>query len=106
MNVVSLNKSDFRKLVLEEKKAAVIDFGAPWCVYCRRLAPVFQQVADAHPELLTATVNIDEQEALADQFGVETIPTLLAFKDGALVGSVVNPGSKGKIEEFIQEYLG
>ncbi len=106
MSAVNLNRSEFQKLVIEEKKSAVIDFWAPWCSYCRRIGPAFEQVAQDHPEILAGKINIDDEPALTEQFGIEIIPTLLAFRDGKLAGSVVNPGSRAKIEEFLKEHLG
>ena len=106
MSAVNMNLSEFESLVLKEKKPAVIDLWAPWCVYCRRLGPAFEQVAEAYPDVLFVKINIDEVPEVAEKYGVEVIPTLLAFRDGRLAGTVVNPGSKGKIEEFFRENLG
>ena len=56
--------------------------------------------------MLTGEINIDEQEALAEEYKVEVIPTLMIFKDGKMLGSIVAPDSKAKIDAFIAEHLG
>ena len=107
MSVLSLDRKQFEKLVVEEKRTVLLDFWAPWCTYCRRLEPAYDQAAAeaaaAESEVIFAEVNIDDEPELADQFGIEVIPTLVLFQDGQAAAGVVNPPSKAAIEAFLAD---
>lgn len=98
--------NDFDTQVLQAQLPALVYFHAPWCVYCRRLGPAFDKVADRLAgQLLTAKVDIDDVPELAQRYGVRTIPTLMVFKGGEAAGTVVGPGSIAEIEEFVSQTL-
>ena len=80
-------------------------FWAPWCVYCRRIAPALDKLADQRSDLVVGQINIDEQPLLAAKEQIEVIPTLILYKNGEALGSIVAPESKARIEEFIAETL-
>ena len=82
MNAIEITKENFKSEVTDAKGAVLLDFWAPWCGPCRMLAPILDEVAAARPDLKVGKVNIDEQPDLAVRFGVQSIPTLIAFKDG------------------------
>lgn len=82
MNAIEITKENFKSEVTDAKGAVLLDFWAPWCGPCRMLAPILDEVAAARPDLKVGKVNIDEQPELAARFGVQSIPTLIAFKDG------------------------
>ena len=82
MNAIEITKENFKSEVTDAKGAVLLDFWAPWCGPCRMLAPILDEVAAARPDLKVGKVNIDEQPELAAQFGGQSIPTLIAFKDG------------------------
>ena len=85
----------------------LVEFWAPWCVYCRRITPALEKISQQYAGKLTvATVNIDDEEALARQEQIEVIPTLVIYENGEALGSIVAPDSKARIEEFIEETLG
>ena len=85
----------------------LVEFWAPWCVYCRRITPALEKISQQYAGKLTvATVNIDDEEALARQEQIEVIPTLVIYDNGEALGSIVAPDSKARIEEFIEETLG
>lgn len=104
MSAINLNMESFNRLIQNEKKTALIDFWAPWCSYCRRISPAFEQVAKENPNLLVGKVNIDEEPVLADRYEIKVIPTLLLLRDGEVVASIVAPESKARIEEFLSEH--
>ena len=105
MNIIDLKKEQFANII-EGSKPVLIDFWAPWCGYCRRLGPAYEKVAQEYGDrLVAAKVNIDEEEQLAREEGIEVIPALVLYRNGKALGSVVNPGSKAAIDQFIRENL-
>lgn len=105
MAAVNINNEQLRQM-LREGKPVLVDFWAPWCGYCRRIGPAFEKIAEEYGDRLAAVkVNIDEEPQLAQAEQVEVIPTLILYKDGRAAASVVNPGSKAAIDQFLQEAL-
>ena len=88
-------------------KPLLVEYWAPWCVYCRRINPALDKVAQQYEDkLLVGKVNIDEESLLAHQEKIEVIPTLILYQNGEALGSIVAPESKARIEEFILDTLG
>ena len=103
--MMELNGKLFQEQVQGEKPV-LVDFWAPWCVYCRRIAPAYERIARQYgEELVVAKLNIDEVPEIADQERIEVIPTLVLYKGGKALGSIVAPESKARIEAFIRETL-
>ena len=99
---------EFNKRTLDEYvaegKTVLVEFSAPWCVYCRRLAPAMEKIAEEYKDILTVgSVNIDNEQELARQERIEVVPTLVLYKNGQTVDSIVGPGSKAAVEDFIQK---
>ena len=104
MAAMNINAKQYEELVLGSKPV-LVDFWAPWCTYCRRINPALDKIADSREDVLVVKVNIDEVPELARQEQIEVIPTLVVYKDGFELGSIVAPESKARIDEFLREAL-
>ena len=104
MAAMNINAKQYEELVLGGKPV-LVDFWAPWCTYCRRINPALDKIADSRDDVLVVKVNIDEVPELARQEQIEVIPTLVVYKDGFELGSIVAPESKARIDEFLREAL-
>ena len=104
--MLTITTNSFENDVLHADKPVLVDFWAQWCPYCRRIAPAFDKVGEQYADtLISGKINYDEEPQLIQRFGIDTIPTLMLFKDGEALGSIVAPASKAAIETFIQETL-
>ena len=102
MATINMNKAQFEQFMHEEK-TVLVDYWAPWCVYCRRIAPAYEKIAEEYgDQLVIGKVNIDEEPQLAEAEKIEVIPTLVLYRGGKAVDSIVAPDSKAAIERFIQ----
>ena len=102
----NINGKDFQEL-LGGSKPVLVDYWAPWCVYCRRIAPALNIIAEQYSDkLVIGKLNIDDEQELAMKEQIEVIPTLVIYKGGQPLASVVAPESKTQIESFIKETLG
>ena len=103
MAAINMNQEQLQQM-MNGDKPVLVDFWAPWCGY--RIGPAYEKIAEEYSDrLVAAKVNIDEEAQLAEAAQVEVIPTLVLYKNGKAVASVVNPGSKAAIDQFIQEAL-
>lgn len=100
-----LSQQQFQQAI-QGSKPVLVDFWAPWCGYCRRIAPALESLAAETEQTLTiAKLNIDEEPAVAEQAGIDVIPTLILYREGKRIGSIIAPDSKAKIEAFLREHL-
>ena len=98
MALYHLTKEDFDKTVGEG--TVLVDFWASWCGPCKMLSPIISEIADEHPEWKVCKVNVDEEGALAVQYGIASIPTVLLVKNGEVVAKSIGYAPK---EELLQE---
>ena len=90
--MLTITTNSFENDVLRADKPVLVDFWAQWCPYCRRIAPAFDKVGEQYADtLISGKINYDEEPQLIERFGIDTIPTLMLFKDGKVLGSIVAP---------------
>lgn len=106
MSVLNMNAETYKKMISESEKPVLVEFWAPWCVYCRRIAPALEVIAEEYQDrLVVGKINIDDEPELAKEEQIELVPTLMLWKSGQALGSIVAPESKARLEEFIGESL-
>ena len=105
MSILNMNAEGYRKFTQAEQPV-IVEFSAPWCVYCRRLAPALESVAEEYRDTLVfGAVNIDDDPELAQSEKIEVVPTLLIYQNGQVLGSIVAPESRAQLVAFIEETL-
>lgn len=104
--ISNINDLSFDKEVLESEKPVLVDFWAEWCMPCKMLSPVVDEVAKSlGSEVNVVKVNIDESPSSASKLGITSIPTLVLFKEGKPVGKIVGFQPKEQIESTIKGAL-
>lgn len=105
MSILNMNAESYRKYTQAEQPV-LVEFSAPWCVYCRRLAPALESVAEEYRDTLVfGAVNIDDEPELAQSEKIEVVPTLLIYQNGQVLGSIVATESRAQLVAFIEETL-
>ena len=105
MAAINLNEKEFNDSI-REGKVMLVDYWAPWCGYCRRIGPAYEKVAEEQgSRLMVAKLNIDEAPLVAAAENIEVIPTLVLYRDGQAIASMVAPESKAAIDAFLRENL-
>jgi len=102
--VVEFTDSNFETEVLKSREPVLVDFWAPWCGPCRMIAPLVEEMAGKYAGTVKiGKVNIDENPNAAARYGVMSIPTLLVFKDGNVVQTLVGLQSKQRLEVVLDQ---
>ncbi|HHT80320.1 MAG TPA: thioredoxin [Spirochaetales bacterium] len=106
MSEIIITSDNFESEILQADKPVLVDFWAPWCGPCKMIAPAITQLAEKYAgKLLVAKVNVDEVVSVASKFNVNSIPTLMVFKDGEVVDQRIGAASLSVIEGFVKPYL-
>ena len=85
MSEITLTNANFEAEVLDAEGPVLVDFWASWCGPCKALGPIVSEFAEKHPEIKVGKVNVDDEQFLAQEYKIMSIPTLIVFKDGNLV---------------------
>jgi thioredoxin len=97
--------ANFTAEVLESEAPVLVDFWAPWCGPCRVVAPVLEEIASERPDLRIVKLNVDDNQQNAAQYQVLSIPTLILFRGGAPVKTVIGAYPKKKLEAELEPAL-
>ena len=100
-----VNTGSFRGAVEENEGVVVVDFFATWCGPCKMLAPVFESVSEELNDAKFVKVDIDESLELAQKFGISTVPTMMIFKDGKVVDTLVGFMPKDSLKAKVEAHL-
>ena len=101
MEIISISNENFENEVLKSEKIVLVDFYADWCGPCKMLSPIVEQIAKEHEDIKVVKVNVDDNQELAVQYGVVSIPTLVVIKDGLEKTRTVGVASQSEIEKMI-----
>ena len=107
-NIIDVNENDFNDLVIEASlnKLIVVDFWAPWCGPCKQLTPTLEKIINNSQNKVTlAKINIDENQQIAAQLRIQSIPTVYAFKDKQIVNAFQGVIPEKQIVEFLEKSL-
>lgn len=97
MSAINVNKKNFNQEVLNSDKPVLMDFWAPWCGPCRMVVPLVEEIAKERSDSKVVKINVDEEQELAMQFGVMSIPTLVVMKNGKIANQVTGARPKAQI---------
>ncbi len=98
-----MNELDFKNILKNSQGLVVIDFSATWCMPCRMLKPIIERVAEKMPDVDFYNIDVDENEEIAKKYRIFSVPTLVCFRDGKKVDSLVGLNPMDDIIEFIEK---
>ena len=102
MEVKKITKDNFEAEVLKADKPVLVDFWASWCGPCKMVSPIVDEIAAENDDIIVGKINVDEEQELAMQFSVMSIPTLLVFKNGEVAGQQIGAVPKEAILAMIK----
>lgn len=103
-NIKKVTGQTFKKEVLESEKTVLIDFYADWCGPCKILSPIIKEIAEETEKVKVVQIDVDEEEELAMEYGIMSIPTMVVIKDGEEVDRRIGVAEKEEIIEMLSKY--
>lgn len=104
-HILYVSDADFQSKVLDAEGPVLVDFWAQWCGPCKAIAPVLEELADEYAGKVTiAKMDVDENKDIPVKFGIRSIPTLILFKDGAVVETLIGALPKAQLAEFLDKH--
>ncbi len=104
--IKTVSDASFESDVLQAGQPVLLDFWAEWCGPCKQIAPILEELARTYSaRVQIAKINVEQNPATAARFGVRGIPTLILFKNGAVVEQIVGAPSKTKLAAFLDQHL-
>ena len=106
MSVLKITKENYETEVLKSDKLVLIDFYADWCGPCKMMSPIIDEIAEeVGDKIKVGKINVDENQELAIQYNIVSIPTLMFLKNGKLLKTIVGFHSKGELNEIINKLI-
>lgn len=106
MSLLHFTDANFKKDVLESNIPVMVDFWATWCAPCQAIAPLLDELAKGYAgKMKMGKLNVEESPKTPSRYGVMSVPTLVFFKDGKVMGQVVGALNKAELKKKIEEYL-
>ncbi len=104
-NVVYVDNNSFEKEVVASKKLVLVDFWATWCGPCKMIAPILDEISVERSDVKIVKIDVDENQALAQKFGIRSIPTLYLMKNGKVEATKIGGSSKAALNAWIDSNM-
>ncbi len=101
MAVVKVTESNFNE-ILDSGKTVLLDFYAEWCGPCKMVSPIVDQISEENPDIIVGKIDVDDQQEIAEKYGIMSIPTLVVIKNGEVANKGTGVLPKGKLLEWLK----